>query len=289
MTNTQKLNGIILMCIGVACLSLNDAMAKFLIERYSPLQVLFIRNVIALPIAVVLVMVTRGRTGLMSKRPGIHLVRGVFWVLATVLFFTSIKHLGLATSTALIFLAPLLIVAIAALFFGEQADWVRWASVGIGFIGAMIIVRPGTTEFDPMMILSLVAALMAAFLMISARWVDPDESVWTLLLYLTGASVAVSACVVPFFWSPIAMADTWLFLGVALFGTAGMTLMTQAFRHASAYVVAPLDYTALLWAIFFGWILFRDIPDLLTIIGACVIIVGGLMTIFHNPKPAQQA
>ncbi|WP_254656316.1 DMT family transporter [Jannaschia sp. CCS1] len=276
-----------MMTIGVAALSVNDAMAKALADAYSPLQILFLRNVIALPIALSFALHMQGKTALRSKTPVVHLLRGFFWVVATYLFFTSITHLGLAKSTALIFLAPLLIVAIAALFLGEHADWRRWCVVALGFFGAMIIIRPGMSGFDPIAWMPVAAALMAAFLMLSARMVDPHESFWTLLLYLTGSSALISAIIVPFVWIPVQVTHLWLFLGVALFGTAGMVLMTQAFRIAPATLIAPLDYSALVWASLFGWWFWQEIPDRLTYIGAAVIVASGLLNIFTDREKTE--
>ncbi len=275
---SMMLSGVVIMCLGGAGFGINDAIAKVLADRYSPMQILCMRNVLALPVAFMLALGMQGRSSLRSRRPGVHLVRGVFWILATFLFVTSIKHVGLAKSTALLLASPLLIVAVSAVFLGARAGFKTWAVVISGLLGALIIVRPGFEEFDPLALLALLAALMAAFLMLSARWVDETESFWTLMLYLTASSALVSAMAVPFFWVPLQFQDLWLFAGVAAFGTAGMVLMTQAFRMAPATVIAPLDYTALLWATLFGWLFWNEIPDLITYIGAAIIAVSGIMS-----------
>jgi drug/metabolite transporter (DMT)-like permease len=226
----------------------------------------------------------QGRSGLYTKTPLVHLIRSVFWILATLLFFTSIKHVGLAKSTALLLAAPLLIVAISALVFKEATSRSTWVVVILGLAGALIIVRPGFAGFDPLAGLALLAALMAAFLMLSARWVDATESFWTLMLYLTLAGTVLSAILVPFFWVPLLAEDIPLFCGVALFGTAAMVLVTQAFRIAPASVVAPLDYTALLWATLFGWLFWNEIPDVLTYLGASLIILSGIASILRTER-----
>ncbi len=280
--DASRLTGMTIMCVGVACLGANDALAKTLADTYSPMQILFMRNILALPFALVLALKMQGASALRSRRPVIHLVRGVLWIVATYLFFTSITYVGLAKSTALLMVSPLLIVAVAAVFLKEHADWKRWATVICGMTGALVIVRPGFAAFDPVAVLPILAALVAAFLMLSARWVDESESFWTLMLYLTGASAIVSAMIVPFFWVPILIGDVPLFFGVAVFGTAGMVLMTQAFRMAPAVLVAPLDYTALLWATLFGWLFWNEIPDFLTYVGASVIILSGVYSIVSS-------
>ncbi len=276
--------GIVLMCIGVACLSANDALAKFLVADYSPLQILFLRNIIALPCAIVLTVWINGRGALRSHRPAAHLVRGCLWIAATMLFFTSFMYLELAEATALIFVAPLFITAISAVLLREHVGPRRWLAVLVGFAGVLIVIRPGTAAFQPASLLPVATAFVYSLLMLSARWVDPRESVWTMLLYLTGTSAVLSAFIVPFVWNPVPLGDLWLFAAIALFGTAGMTMMTQAFRVAPAVIVAPLDYTAIIWATIFGWMVWNEVPDTIAFVGAGVIIASGLYVIWRENK-----
>ncbi|WP_230720301.1 DMT family transporter [Martelella mediterranea] len=140
--------GIVLMCVGVACLSANDAVAKALTAHYTPLQILFLRNVIALPFTVLIAFIMGGRPALKTHRPLAHLLRGVLWVAATMLFFTSFIYLGLAEATALIFVAPVFITVISALFLGERVHIRRWLAVFFGFLGVLIIIRPGGATFQ---------------------------------------------------------------------------------------------------------------------------------------------
>lgn len=280
----RTIAGIVMMTVGVACLSVNDALAKFLVADYSPLQILFLRNVIALPFAVLLTVKMGGLTALRSSRPAAHLLRGLLWIAATILFFTSFIYLELAEATALIFVAPLFITAMSAIFLREHVGLRRWLAVLIGFLGVLIVVRPGAATFQPASLLPVGTAFVYAILMLGARWVDPRESVWTMLLYLTGASALLSAFVVPFVWNPVRLEDLWLFAAIALFGTAGMTMMTQAFRLASAAIVAPLDYTAMVWATAFGWLVWQEVPDGATFVGAAVIIASGLYVIWREHR-----
>ena len=138
----------------------------------------------------------------------------------------------------------------------------------------LIAVRPGTAAFQTVSLLPIATALVYAMLMLSARFVDTRESVWTLLLYMTATGAALSLFIVPFVWLPVRPEDYWLFGAVAIFGTAGMTMMTQAFRFAPAVVVAPLDYSAIVWATLLGWLFWNEIPDALTFLGAAIIIAS---------------
>lgn len=278
----KAMAGIVMMCAGIACLSVNDAIAKFLIETYPPLQILFLRNVIALPFAIAITVRMSGVSALRSSRPAPHLLRGFLWVVATIMFFTSFAHLDLAEATALIFVAPLFITAISALFLKEQVGWRRWLAVIAGFVGVLVVIRPGSAAFQLVSLLPVATAFIYALLMLGARLVDPDESAWTMLLYMTGASALLSAFVVPFVWTPVQVEDLWFFAAIALFGTAGMALMTQAFRVAPAVIVAPFDYTGMIWATALGWLFWNEIPDSAAFLGAAIIIASGIFILWRE-------
>lgn len=271
-----------MMCAGVVCLCLNDAIAKTLTADYNPIQILFLRNIIALPIAILIALKMGGRTALISHRPAAHLLRGALWICAATLFFTGLSLMGLAEATALVFIMPVFVTAISALVLREQVGWRRWTAVLVGFVGVLVVVRPGSGAFQAASLLPIATAFVYAMLMLSARFVDPRESVWTLMLYLTGAGALISALAMPFVWVQPHAEDIWLFLGVALFGTIGITLITQAFRLAPAAVVAPFDYTALLWATLLGWLLWDEIPDMATYVGAAIIIASGIAIVLRE-------
>jgi drug/metabolite transporter (DMT)-like permease len=271
-----------MMCAGVACLCVNDAIGKTLTAGYNPLQILFLRNVIALPIAALIAFHLGGPSALRSHRPAAHLLRGMLWLLAATMFFTSFIYLGLAEATTLIFAMPVFVTAISALVLREQVGWRRWLAVLSGFVGVLVVVRPGFGAFQAASLLPVATAFVYALLMLSARWVDPRESVWTLMLYLVGAGALLSALVAPFVWVQPKLDDLWLFAAIAFFGTVGITLMTQAFRWAPAVVIAPFDYTALIWATLLGYLLWGEIPDFATYLGAAIIIASGIYIVWRE-------
>lgn len=284
----QNLTGILFMCAGVALLCANDALAKGLMDHYSPIQIIFMRNSIALPFATLLALKMGGIHALRSNRVGVHFMRTVIWITATILFFTSIHLMGLAEATALAFVAPLFITAISALVIAP-VGWRRWIAVVIGFIGVLVIVRPGAATFEPVSLLPIATAFTYALLMLSARLLDPRESMWTLLFYLSLTSAVLSGCVVWYFWTPIRAEDLGLFVAIAFVGTGGMTMITQAFRLAEAPTVAPFDYTALIWATGLGWYFWGETPDVLTFVGAAIITASGLFVIFRESKVEAQS
>ncbi|MFN8683929.1 DMT family transporter [Paracoccus sp. P2] len=274
--------GVLMMLAGIAFMTINDAFSKALTERYPPLQIVFLRNLVAFPVALAITLKMGGPGALRSHRPYAHLVRGILWIGAALLFVTSMKYLGLAEATTLIFIGPLIITAISAIFFGERVGWKRWFAVVSGFVGVIIVIRPGSATFQLASLLPIAMAFVYATLMVGARWVDPRDSVWTLMLYLTGVGAILSGLAVPLVWVQVHAHDFWLFIGLAAAGTAGMTMVTQAFRLASAVVIAPLEYSALLWAVGLGWLIWNDVPDIFTLAGAIVIVFSGMFILFRE-------
>lgn len=283
---SRTATGIALMCVGVGCLCVNDAIGKTLTAGYPPVQILFLRNLLALPFAALLAWHMGGRAALRSARPMAHLLRGMIWLCAATLFFTGLSLMGLAEATVFLFTAPIFITALSALVLGENVGPRRWTAVLAGFAGVVIAVRPGGAAFDPAALFPLATAVFYALLMLSARWVDPRESVWTMMLYLVGGGALCGGLASAFVWVPVRAADLGLFAGIALFGTLGMTMMTQAFRLAPAAVVAPLDYTALIWATLLGWAIWREVPDGFTYLGAVVIAASGIYIVWREQRAA---
>ncbi|MEF2074570.1 DMT family transporter [Consotaella aegiceratis] len=279
---SQTTTGIAMMCAGIACLCVNDAIAKTLTANYSPVQILFLRNIVALPIAALIALKMGGPQALRSHRPVAHLQRGIVWLAAAVLFFTGLSYLGLAEATTLGFAAPVFATALSALVLREPVGRRRWFFVLLGFLGVIVVVRPGTAMFQAASLFPVATAFFYALLMISARWVDRRDSIWTLMLYLVGWGAVLTALVQPFVWTELRSGDLWLFFAIAIFGTAGVTLMTQAFRFAPAAAVAPFDYTALLWATLLGWLIWGEIPDLATYVGAAIIVLSGLFIVLRE-------
>lgn len=271
-------------CLGVFLLVVNDALAKWLTTHYDPLQIVFLRNLVALPLIAVIALATKGLPALRSRTLRVHAWRGLLLVAGAYSFFVGLKHLPLAEATALIFAAPIFITALSVPLLREQVGWRRWAAVIAGFIGVLIIVRPGAAAFQPASLFVVATAAFYALFMIGACWIDGGESFWTMMLYLAAFPLLFSAVVVPLVWQMPSWSHLPLFLGMAVFGTLGMALITQVFRQAPVSVVAPFDYTALLWASLFGWLLWNEIPGVWTYVGAAVIVAGGIYIVAREAR-----
>jgi drug/metabolite transporter (DMT)-like permease len=278
---------IVTICIGVGFLVLNDAIAKLLTSHYEPAQIIFVRNMIAAPLIAAAIYVLRGSAGLRTQSLQVHALRGLLMFAGAYLYFRSLAVLPLAEATALVFSAPIFITVLSVPLLGETVGWRRWGAVLVGFLGVLIIVQPGGAAFQPAALLVLATAVLYALFMISARWIGRDEGLWTMMLFVVlfpGLYAAPFAVAV---WTPLRPEDVPHFLGMAVLGSLGITLIGQAFRMAPAAIVAPFDYTAIVWAAALGWLIWGDLPSLWTYVGAAIIIASGIFILLRGAGRAR--
>lgn len=274
-------------CAGVAFLVANDAIAKLLTDRYTPIQIVFLRNLIAVPIIATVIIMAFGCASLRTRHLSLHAMRGALMTLGAWLYFTALIYLPLAEATALVFSAPIFITALSVPLLGEHVGWRRWGAVLLGFVGVLVIVRPGSAAFQVAALLPVGTALCYALFMISARWIDRSERLWTMMLFAMLFPMIYAAPFAVANWVPVQGGDILLFLGLAICGSLGLALIGQAFRMAPAAIVAPFDYTALIWATGLGWLIWGDVPLLWTILGAAIIVVSGIIIILREAPRAR--
>lgn len=274
-------------CAGVAFLVANDAIAKLLTDRYTPIQIVFLRNLIAVPIITTVIIMAFGSASLRSRHLSLHALRGALMTLGAWLYFTALIYLPLAEATALVFSAPIFITALSVPLLGEHVGWRRWGAVLLGFVGVLVIVRPGSAAFQLAALLPVGTALCYALFMISARWIDRSERLWTMMLFAMLFPMIYAAPFAVANWVPVQGGDMLLFLGLAICGSLGLALIGQAFRMAPAAIVAPFDYTALIWATGLGWLIWGDVPLLWTILGAAIIVISGIIIILREAPRAR--
>jgi drug/metabolite transporter (DMT)-like permease len=199
----------------------------------------------------------------------------------TILFFLGISTIQLATASTIMFLSPILITILAIPLLGESVGLRRWSSVFVGFCGALVVVRPGVDSFEFGMIFLLIAALTNALYQINTRKVRVYDSPITSLLYTGVFGAILTSLVVPFFWAWPTLEHWCIFLFLGIAGSVSHLCLIRAFRVVPASVVAPFGYTSLVWAVGFGFIIFGELPDRWTVIGAAIIIASGLY-IYHR-------
>lgn len=284
--STPSFLGIALVLAGACSLSISDALAKQLGGSYPPVQLLFMRSALALPLAAALVLATLGPRGLRTGSLRLHLVRGAINIVAAVCFYAAITRIPLAEATAIAFCAPLFVTALAWLVFKERVSTGAWAATLLGFIGVLVIVQPGAGSLAWAMLLPVGTALGYAVMMLSAKHIQAGEKMFTTMFYIVAAQMLFSAWPLWWVWQPVAWADAPALLGLAVTAMLGIGCLTHAFRVAPASLIAPFDYSALIWATLLGWWFWQEVPTLPFYAGATLIVAAG---IYMATRKAPQA
>ncbi|HET6396605.1 MAG TPA: DMT family transporter [Pseudoxanthomonas sp.] len=265
------------MLAAVACFSVMDAGMKLLSAHYPPLQVTMLRGAASLPFVLVWVLATAGARSIVPVRWGLHLLRGALGMAMIGCFVYALRRMPLSTAYTIYFVAPLLVAALSVPLLGERVGPRRWTAIGIGLLGVVVVLRPGAdgiVSFPGLMVLLAATAYAVAAVTVSllTRTDTPQSMVvWFLLIMAVGAGVAAIPGWVPLRWDHAA-----LILGMGLAGALGQVALTQAFLRGEASLVAPLEYTGLVWVIGWDWLLWRALPDAATWTGAAIIVASGL-------------
>ena len=277
--------------IGMLGMAIMDTCAKFLGEGYAISQVILVRNGIGALAVLAFVLFSRAGLGsLRPRRPGLLALRSLLNITAAFLFFTGLRYMPLADAFAIAFAAPLFITALSVPVLGEHVGLRRWAAVIVGFIGVLVVVQPGTSSFRVEALLPLGAALAYAISMLLGRKLTRDLTTPAIMFWPSLGAVLVTLVMMPAQWQTPALPDAGVFLLMGVIGTAGMSLITQGYRHAPAAVIAPFDYTVLVWGVIFGWFIWRDIPAPNVWLGAAILVASGLYILHREtrkPKPVQ--
>lgn len=281
--------GVMMMLLAMFVICITDAAGKWVLQTHHVAQLNFVRGIFALLVLAPTALKEGGLVSLRTKRPLAHIARGLLLAAMSYAWFFGLTRIPLAEATAIGLCAPLCITALSIFVLNEKVGPFRWTAVVVGFAGMLLIVRPGSDFFDPMFLLPAFTALGYGFYMISNRILSRTESITAITLYPQLAIFLVSAAFVPMVWEPL----TWpVFAAMTSTGvTAGLAhlLLTYAFRYAPPSVLAPLEYTALVWATVFGFVVFGHLPAALTWAGAALIVGAGLVVIYRETLAARRA
>jgi drug/metabolite transporter (DMT)-like permease len=281
--------GIASITTAVFLFTIADATAKWLGQDYAPAQIVFLRYLFGILPAVLIVWRSGGIEVLRTRRPFAHGLRAMLIFGALFSFFTGLSHLPLAEAVAIAFTAPLFVTALSFPVLGERVGPRRWAAVIVGFLGALVMVRPGSEAFRVEALFILTSALFFALGMLLTRRMAPTETSAAMLTYTTLGAGLVCLPLMPFVWRPPADGDVWLFLLIALVGSSAAYLVITAYRHAPAAVVAPFDYTGLIWAALFGWVLWQEAPEPVVWLGAAIVALSGAYVAHRETASSRKA
>lgn len=280
----QPAKGIALICLAVLLFSSHDTLSKYLSGFYPIVMVVWARYVVHTLLMLVIFIPQSGIAVIRTKRPGLQLARALCLIGTSLFFTTGLRYIPLAEATAVNFLAPLLVTALSVPLLKEHVSRSQWAAVLTGFIGVMIVVRPGGSLFTPAILLPLASALCFGFYQLLTRKLSGIDSP-TTSNFLTGIfNSLIMTALVPFFWSTPTLAHGLLMLGLGTCGMLGHLLLTQAFRHAPPALLAPFSYGQVLFAGMFGYLIFDHTPDIYGVVGISVICLSGLAVAWGQRK-----
>ncbi len=267
----------IAMLCAVAAFAAMDACLKLLSPHYPALQVASLRGLVALPIVLAWAMATVGLRALARVHWRLHLLRGALGVVFMTAFVYGLRTLPLSTAYAITFVGPLLVTAMAVPLLRERVGPRRWTAIALGLVGVLVVLRPGGGGVGTLAGLAvLLATVCYAAAVITTRLLAQRDSAQALVFWFL-AAIAVGAGLLALpEWRPVRMEHAGLLFGVAVAGTLGQVALTRAFSLGEASLVAPLEYTALLWVVGLDLALWGVLPDAATWTGAAIIVASGL-------------
>ncbi len=276
---SPQMKGVVAMILAALLLTLNDAISKYLTETYPVGQVIALRQLCSMLVILPYIHWVSGwRAISVTNRTGMG-IRALCFVATTGFIVLSFSLLPLALVTAIAFASPIFVVALSRLFAGEHVSRRRWLAVVAGFLGVLIIVRPGGSDFAPILIFPVLAALSAGVRDVVTRRLSRTDSSIGILFWSTLAVVASTSLTAVWGWNPVPpAAAAWLVLNGILGGCAHF-LIIESLRLGDASLVAPFRYTGLLWATILGFLIWGQFPDNWTILGALVLVASGVYII----------
>ncbi len=275
--------GIVLMCGAVGTFACLDTTAKYLGRHIDVMQVVWARYTCALLLAFVVANPITRPALLVTARPVLQVGRATVLLGSTMFNFFALKYLRLDQVLAITFSTPFFVAALSGPVLGEWVGARRWAAIGVGFIGILVVTRPGVGSAHPAMILALLATMSYAIYFLATRLLTRTDSNETTLFYTNVVGAAVMLPVVPFFWKPVDAFEVLLLVMTGALASIGHYMLIAAHRHAPASLLSSFLYTQLVWVIILGYTVFGDVPDRYTLLGAAIVIGSGLY-IFHRER-----
>ena len=277
MPKNHNLIGIGFMLAAMASLPMIDVFAKYLGQMGVPvLQIVWARMTFGTAVTLPFAVQAAGSAALRPERPVYHLFRASFLILATYTFFLSLKYLPIADALAIFFVQPLIVVVLSALVLGERVGPRRWAAVVVGFIGTMIIIRPGFGTVTPGTWLALAAGTSLAVYFVMTRRISGSAKAMVTTFQTNAIGMILASIAMPFVWVTPSVQQWLMFVGLGLVATVGHFMIVRAYDFAEASLLAPFAYTEMIMATVLGWYFFGDFPDRFTLIGVTVLIASAL-------------
>ncbi|MDA9670884.1 DMT family transporter [Paracoccaceae bacterium] len=284
---TPVMRGIVLMCLSTVAFSIMHGLVRFVSEVMPPFQIAFFRNVFGL--AFLLPLLMRSRFAILrTKQIGLHALRGVINMVAMLMFFTALSITPIAKVTALGFTAPIFMAVLAVLVLGERFRIYRWSAIFFGFVGMLIILRPGLVVIDTGALLVIGSALLWAVAMLIIKIQSRTESSLTIVAYMGIFLGVFSIAPALWVWQPFELQTLGLMVLIGLFGSIAQMAISQSLKETDPTALMPFDFLKLIWTAMIGAWFFAEIPDMYTWIGATVIFLSGFFIAFRERSVQSQ-
>ena len=278
----HNVRGALLALLAFAVYATNDVIVKFLGGDYSPVQTIFFSTLFSFPLAVLMIMRDQSSGTLRPVHPGWMAARTVATLITGVTAFYAFSVLPLAQTYTILFASPLLITLLAIPILGERIHIRRAIAIVVGLIGVVIALRPGETQLGLGHLAAIVAAIGGSFASVVVRRIGSDERPIVIMLYPMMANFFVMGAALAFVYEPMPAAHIGLVAIMAILGSAAGLIIIGAYKSGEAIVVAPMQYSQIIWAAIFGYFIFSESVDLYTGLGAAIIIASGLYIVLRE-------
>jgi len=282
----QPLRGALFGLLACALFSVHDAIIKLLGSAFPAVQVVFFAALFTLPWVAALMIFTPSQRNLRPRHPRWMVLRAALSIAVTVSIYFAFAELKLAETYAILFATPLLVTALSAPILKEQVGRWRWIAVATGFVGVLIVLQPGISPIGPGHLAAIAGATGGALVFIVMRKIGRDETMTVMLFYPRLANLLAMAVFLPAIYRPMGASDLGWSALLATFGFLAALCMVSAYRRAPAAIVAPMQYSQILWAILFGTLIFSEKPDANTAVGAAIIIASGGFIMWRENRRA---
>ena len=275
----RTLRGIGLMMAAVFMFSAMDTLAKFMLQSYPMSALMWVRYMVHVIVMAALLWPRMGLQLLRTSRPGLQILRGLLLVGSTVFFYFALRYLPLAEAAAISFVGPVLTALLSGPMLGDKVTSRQWFAVVLGFIGVLIIMRPGGGVLSLPAVFPLATAILFSVYQIITRKLAGREHPYTMLFYTAIVGAGVSSFAVPFHWMTPTLLQLFLMICIGFLGGFGHLLLIKAMEKTSPSTLAPFVYSQLVWSTLLAFLVFGDFPETITLVGMFVVVAGGLLAI----------
>ena len=262
--------------------SLLDAVQKAAIIYHSVFQLLFIKYCFVLILSIIESRRKKNYSFYKSGNIRLQILRSVLSIVESGCFVLSFRYLSLADTHSIASLTPVLVVALSAIILREQVSLKTWVAIFVGFIGVLVIMRPGLSIFDPKSLIPLAGAFFLSCYQIVTRKASETDSNETSLFYTSIVGILLMGILGYNFWQPLMELSIVFFIAIGFFFSLGLYFQIIALSMARAGIIQPFHYTLIFWAIILGYIFYNDLPDIPTLVGALIITISGIYTLYSK-------